>query len=62
MEKVSWQPELWEPFLLSSQKVDSDPMHQLPRTKSFFDYQDPSQAYEVRGILPKAETSFKDYD
>lgn len=62
MGRIPWKSELWEQFLISSQKIDSDPMHQLPRDKSFFDYQDPAQAYEVRGILPRAEASFRDRD
>lgn len=55
MEKVNWKPELWKP--LSLEKPQLNTVSHLPRVKSFFDYENLSDTYEVRGILPKAEVA-----
>lgn len=60
MKEVLWKPELWEPLVL--QEVDEEEMKVSPPPKSFFDYQDPAETYEVRGILPPANVVFKDQD
>lgn len=62
MRQVTWKPELWEPLNIrhSSEKEKRYPSTE--EVKSFYDYQDLSEAYEVRGILPQAPRIFKDQD
>lgn len=55
MEKVPWKPELWKP--LSLERPELTAVSHPPRVKSFYDYQDPAETYEVRGILPKSESA-----
>ncbi len=54
MGKPSWKPELWEHLPISTISEDNVRTHYMPPVKSFYDYQDPSEAFEVRGILPRA--------
>ncbi len=61
VKTVSWKPELWKTLVvkLSNEREGED---SPPPVKSFFDYQDPTETYEVRGILPRADWIFKDQD
>ncbi len=59
MEKPLWKPELWEPLPIFTISEDSVCTHYMPPVKSFYDYQDRSEAYEVRGILPRARNILK---
>ncbi len=61
MKNVLWKPELWIP--LDVQQIDEKKVKAgSSPVKSFFDYQDLREAYEVRGILPRARLTFRDQD
>lgn len=60
MKNVSWKPELWKTLIV--QPSGKEKSEAAPSIKSFFDYQDPAETYEVRGILPRADLAFKDQD
>lgn len=62
-ESVQFKPELWKPLDLGLAPKELDEIveadENAPRpVKSFFDSQEPGEAYEVRGILPRAELAF----
>lgn len=60
VKNVSWKPELWKTLVV--QPIGGEESEAVPPVKSFFDYQDPAETYEVRGILPRANLTFKDQD
>lgn len=60
MANVSWKPELWKPVIIPP--VDGKGREVSSPVKSFFDYQDPAETYEVRGILPRSNVTFRDQD
>lgn len=60
VKNVVWKPELWQTLVI--QPCGEKESEVSPPTKSFFDYQDPAETYEVRGILPRADLAFKDQD
>lgn len=60
MKNVVWKPELWQTLVIQP-SGEKESEHPSP-VKSFFDYQDPAETYEVRGILPRADLTFKDQD
>lgn len=60
MKNVVWKPELWQTLVI--QPSGGKESEASPPVKSFFDYQDPAETYEVRGILPRADLTFKDQD
>ena len=45
-----WYPELWESIKIDLTKPET--YYGQSETKSFYDYQDPNEGYEVRGIRP----------
>lgn len=49
MAKI-WYPDLWEPIDIDLSIPET--FYGQSETKSFYDYQDPNEAYEVRGIRP----------
>lgn len=46
----NWHPELWENIDLELELPEN--YYGLSETRSFYDPQDPKQAYEVRGVRP----------
>lgn len=60
MEEVLWKPELWKS--LAVKRITFKGGDTTPPVKSFYDYQDPAETYEVRGILPHAKVVFRDQD
>lgn len=60
VKNISWKPELWK--TLAIRPNSGKESEAAPPVKSFFDYQDPAETYEVRGILPRADLAFKDQD
>lgn len=56
MAKI-WYPDLWEP--IDVDLVIPELYYGQSETKSFYDYQDPNEGYEIRGIrsvYPNANT------
>lgn len=49
MAKI-WYPDLWEPIEVDL--VIPETYYGQSETKSFYDYQDPNEGYEVRDIRP----------
>ena len=45
-----WYPELWEKIEVDL--VIPETYYGQSETKSFYDYQDPNEGYEIRGIRP----------
>ena len=45
-----WNPTLWEPIDISLEFPEN--YYGPSQTNSFYDPQDPEQAYEVRGVRP----------
>ena len=46
----TWHPDLWEPIDIELKLPEN--YYGPNETKSFYDPQDPKQAYEVRGVRP----------
>lgn len=61
MRQVTWKPELWKPLHIKHDP-DWETRYLEPEVKSFYEYQDPSKAYEVKGIRPNAARIFRDRD
>lgn len=57
MSNVPWKPELWVPLHIGKAKGQSWWENRRPPVKSFFDPQEPEETYEVRGILPRADSA-----
>lgn len=47
-----WRPELWENINLELELPENYYGPSETETRSFYDPQDPKQAYEVRGVRP----------
>lgn len=45
-----WRPELWDPIDIPLELPEN--YYGPSETRSFYDPQDPKQAYEVRGVRP----------
>ncbi len=41
---------------------DQETRYAIPEVKSFYEYQHPTEAYEVKGIRPKTPRIFKDQE
>ena len=60
MKNVVWNPTLWRPLVI--QPSGEKESEATPPVKSFFDYHNPAETYEVRGILPRADLTVEDQD
>lgn len=45
-----WRPELWDPIDIELELPEN--YYGPNETHSFWDWQDPNQSYEVRGVRP----------